>query len=348
MLRPRRRTPAIVSVQQKKKEPKIGRNASSKATGHRAAPHTAVRRAPTGHTTIHKGTMRCEHRNNHQMRRTPSEPSANTSPPPPLQGAHAIHKGRGCAPRAGRCPPRGWQQGRDQPTAHGIVHVVRRCEILVWGGGGAGGWGRSGCAKGAPRSANTQGWSNTDTQNARATPGGTRASTAEKEEGHSKAGEATRTAGTGNQNGGDGRACAWEATPIKGMLAWSRRYWVPGQPLLNRHQVGGVSRSPDGLSAQQEREPIRGRPAVRGKRTYGGRPGQGVEEHGTWASRTQKHSEAGYGRPVERGAWTAKTVKRPRQQPAHPQYATYWAPQTRKWHTMPHSAQPQHTKYWAP
>ena len=57
--------------------------------------------------------------------------------------------------------------------------------------------------------------------------------------------------------------------------------------LLNRHQVGGVSRSPDGLFAQQEREPIRGRPAVRGKRTYSGRPGQRVEEQGTWASHTQ-------------------------------------------------------------
>ena len=122
----------------------------------------------------------------------------------------------------------------------------------------------------------------------------------------------------------------------------------PGQPLLNRHQVGGVSRSPDGLFAQQEREPIRGRPAVRGKRTYGGRPGQRVEDQGTWASRTQKHSEAGYGRPVDRGAWTAKTVKRPRQQPAHPQYANYWAPLTRKRHTMPHSAQPQQTNCWAP
>ena len=112
--------------------------------------------------------------------------------------------------------------------------------------------------------------------------------------------------------------------------------------------VGGVSRSPDGLFAQQEREPIRGRPAVRGKRAYGGRPGQCVEEQGTWASRTQKHSEAGYGRPVDRGAWTAKTVKRPRQQPAHPQYANYWAPLTRKQHILPHPAQPQHTNHWAP
>ena len=68
---------------------------------------------------------------------------------------------------------------------------------------------------------------------------------------------------------------------------------------------------------------------------------------GHLASHTQKHSETGY-RPVDRGAWTAKTVKRPRQQPAHPQYANYWGPLTRKWHTMPHSAQPQHTNDWAP
>ena len=49
-----------------------------------------------------------------------------------------------------------------------------------------------------------------------------------------------------------------------------------------------------------------------------------------------------------RGVWTAKTVKRPRQQPAHPQYANYWAPLTRKRHTMPHSAQSRHANYWAP
>ena len=70
-----------------------------------------------------------------------------------------------------------------------------------------------------------------------------------------------------------------------------------------------------------------------------------VEEQGTWAA--HKHSEAGYGRPVDRGVWTAKTVKRPPQHSAHPQYANYWAPLTRKRHTMPHSAQPQHTNHWA-
>ena len=73
-----------------------------------------------------------------------------------------------------------------------------------------------------------------------------------------------------------------------------------------------------------------------------------VEEQGTWASRTQKHSEAGYGRPVDRGAWTANTVKRPRQQPTQFQYANYRAPLTRKRHILPHPAQPRHTNDWAP
>ena len=45
---------------------------------------------------------------------------------------------------------------------------------------------------------------------------------------------------------------------------------MPGQPLLNRHQVGGVSRSPDGLFEQQEREPIRARGKLACARGGGG------------------------------------------------------------------------------
>ena len=63
---------------------------------------------------------------------------------------------------------------------------------------------------------------------------------------------------------------------------------------------------------------------------------------------TRKHSEAGCGRPVDRGAWTAKTVKRPPQQPAQPPIRLYWAPLVRKRHILPHPAQPQHTNHWAP
>ena len=56
--------------------------------------------------------------------------------------------------------------------------------------------------------------------------------------------------------------------------------------------------------------PHEGRPAVRGKGTYGGRSGQRVEEQGTWASSTRQYSEADYGRPVDGGVWTANTVKK--------------------------------------
>ena len=145
-----------------------------------------------------------------------------------------------------------------------------------------------GAQKGHPGAPTDRGRSNTDTQDAGATPGGTRASTAGAQQGRRgnqdrepewRGWESVRMGGSDNK--GDGLA----SQPC--------RYRVPGQPLLNRHQVGGVSRSPDGLFAQQEREPIRGRPAVRGKGTYGERPGQCVEEQGTWASRARKHSEAG-------------------------------------------------------
>ena len=216
--------------------------------------------------------------------------------------------------------------------------------------GGVGGWDRRGCATWAPRSANRQ-----EEEQHRHTEHGSHTRRDKGE--HSRQGGGAQQGRTGNQNSGNREPewSGWQSVCMggsdnkgDGLASQPRRYRVPGQPLLNWHQVGGVSRSPDGLFVQQEREPIRGRPAVRAKRTYGGRQGQRVEEQGTWASHTQNHSEAGYGRPVDRGAWTAKTVKRPRQQPAHPQYANYWAPLTRKRHTIPHSAQPQHTNYWAP
>ena len=225
---------------------------------------------------------------------------------------------------------------------HGVLCLLLKVLTEALGGGG--------CATGAPRSANRQG-----EEQHRHTERGSHTRRDKGE--HSRQGGGAQRGRRGNQNSGNRETewRGWESVRMggsdnkgDGLASQPRRYRVPGQPLLNRHQVGGVSRSPDGLFAQQVREPIRGRPAVRGKRTCGVRPGQCVEEQGTWASRTQKHSEAGYGRPVDRGAWTAKTVKRPRQQPAYPQYANYWAPLTRKRHTTPHSAQPQHTNDCAP
>ena len=53
------------------------------------------------------------------------------------------------------------------------------------------------------------------------------------------------------------------------------------------------------------------------------------------------------------GGWTEalgqqKQSNDPGNNPAHPQHANYWAPLTRKRHTIPHSAQPRHTNDWAP
>ena len=208
--------------------------------------------------------MRCKHCSNHQMRRTPSNPSANTPPPLPLQGAHVLHKGRNCAPRAGRCPPRGRQQGRDQPTAH--WDSPRCTEMLNPRTGGGRGWDRRGCATGAPRSANRQG-----EEQHRHTERGSH--TRRDKGGHSKQGGGAQQGRRGNQNSGNREPewSGWQCVRMggsdnkgDGLARQPRRYQVPGQPLLNRHQVGGVSRSPDGLFAQQEQEPIRGRPAVRG------------------------------------------------------------------------------------
>ena len=71
-----------------------------------------------------------------------------------------------------------------------------------------------------------------------------------------------------------------------GLASQTCCYRVPGQPLLNRHQVGGVSRRPDGLFAQQKGEPTRGRPAVRAKGT-------------TRAAHTpHQHQQPTQGRPV--------------------------------------------------
>ena len=103
----------------------------------------------------------------------------------------------------------------------------------------------------------------------------------------------------------------------------------------------------EGEGNQQRTRPAHTRPTEWGS-VCGGRLGQRVEEQGTWASHTWKHSEADCGQPEDGGVWTAKTVKRPPKQPAQPQDANYSAPLTHKQHILPHPAQPQHTNHWAP
>ena len=103
---------------------------------------------------------------------------------------------------------------------------------------------------------------------------------------------------------------AWPASPVA--------TGCQGNPCSTGIRWGVSPAAQMGCLRNRSGSPSGADPPPGGKRTYVGRPGQRMEEQGTWASRTQKHSEAGYGRLVDRGAWTAKTVKRPRQQPAQP------------------------------
>ena len=159
--------------------------------------------------------MRCEHCSNHQMQRTPSEPSANT--PPSLYKVPTYSTRPGAAPRAPGGARHGGgnravnsQPGTGQSTLYGDVKSS-------YGGGRR--VGQEGVRDMGTQQRHQTGGGATDTKNVGATPRGTRAGSPDKEEGHSKAGQATRTAGTGNPNGANGGACAWEAATIKGM-AW--------------------------------------------------------------------------------------------------------------------------------
>ena len=229
--------------------------------------------------------------------------------------------------------------------------------------GGAGGWDRRGCATGAPRSANRQG-----EEQHRHTE---RGSHTKRDKGkHSRQGGGAQQGRRGNQNSGN-REPEWRGwwsvrmggsdNNRDGLASQPRPYRVPGQLLLNRHQVRGVSRSPDGLFAQQEREPIRGRRAVRGERTYGGRPGQRVEEQGTWPHRNtvtqamdglrtevcgqQKQSNSQTTPATTSTSSIRQLLGAADTQTAHhatlaqPQHTNHWAPRTRKRHQQEHRPQ---------
>ena len=160
--------------------------------------------------------------------------------------------------------------------------------------GGAGGWDRRGCATWAPSSATRQG----EVQHRHTKRG---SHTKGDKGGHTRQGGGAQQGRRGYQNGGN-REPEWSKwwsvrmggsdNKGDGLASQPRRYRVPGQPLLNRHQVGGVSRSPDGLFAQQEREPIRGRP---------------TEKDIWWTSRTARGGTGHLGRTeTQRGRlWTA-------------------------------------------
>ena len=161
------------------------------------------------------------------------------------------------------------------------------------------------------------------------------ASTADKEEGHSKEGEATGTAGTGNQNGADGRACAWEAdNKGDGLASQPHRYWVPGQPLLNRHQVGGCHPQPrwavcaTGAGAHQGQTSREGEKDIwwAAGTAHGGTGHLGLTH--TETQRGRLRTACGQRRMDSKNSQTTPPTTstssiRQLLRPAHPQYANY-------------------------
>ena len=108
---------------------------------------------------------------------------------------------------------------------------------------------KGGCAKGAPKSANKQG-----EEQHRHTERGSHTRRDEGE--HRRHGGGAQQGKRGNQDR-EPEWRGWESVRMggsdnkgDGLANQLRRYRVPGQSLLNRHQVGGVSRSTDGLFAQ--------------------------------------------------------------------------------------------------
>ena len=155
---------------------------------------------------------RSEHRSNHQMRWTPSRPSATSPPPPSFHEVPVNSTSAGAVPRA----PGGARHGGG---SRAVTSPPRAGQSTSYGdvcGGRQVGQERV-RTRGTQERQRTGARSNTTTQNAGATPGGTRASSADKEEGGSEAGEANWTVGTRKQKVEDGRAFAWGAATTQGM-----------------------------------------------------------------------------------------------------------------------------------
>ena len=187
--------------------------------------------------------MRCEHCSNHQMRRTPSEPSA-TPPAPSLYKVPTCSTGAGAAPRA----PGGARHGdgnravtsqphTGQSTSYGDVKSLY---------GGSGGWGRCGCAIGAPRSANKQG-----EEQHRYTGRGSHTRRDKGE--HNRQGGGAQRGRRGNQNSGNREPewRGWESVRMggsdnkgDGLASQPRRYRVPRATLAQPASGGGCLPQP--------------------------------------------------------------------------------------------------------
>ena len=123
--------------------------------GNRASQYNSRRKSMLQYYWRGAGTTwAAVHCSNHQMRRTPSEPSANT-PPPSLYKVPTYSTRAGTAP----CAPGGARHGGGNRA---VTSQPRTGQSTSYGDvkpsyGGAGGWDRRGCAAWAPRSTNRQG-----------------------------------------------------------------------------------------------------------------------------------------------------------------------------------------------
>ena len=187
---------------------------------------------------------------NHEVRALQQPPNAAhaeraiNKQPPSLYKVPTYSTRAGAAPRA----PGGARHG----GGNRAVNSQPRTGQSTWYGdvkssyGGAGGWDRRGCATWAPRSTTRQG-----EEQHRHTKRGSH--TKGDKGGHTRQGGGAQQGRRGNQNSGN-REPEWsEWWSVRmggsdnkgdGLASQPRRYRVPGQPLLNRHQVGGCLPQP--------------------------------------------------------------------------------------------------------
>ena len=240
MLPPRRRTPAAVSVPAEEERARNWEERKQQSNWAQSHPRHGSETSPN---RTHNNTQ-----GNHEVRALQQPPNvvhaerAINKHPPSLYKVPAYSTRAGAAPRALGGARHGGgnravtsQPRTGQSTPYGDVKSLHR---------GAGRWERSGCAKGAPRSANRQG-----EEQHRHTERGSHTRRDKGE--HSRQGGEAQQGRRGNQNSGNREPewRGWESVRMggsdnkgDGLASQPRRYRVPGQPLLNRHQVGQTSR----------------------------------------------------------------------------------------------------------
>ena len=287
--------------------------------------------------------MRCKHCSNHQMRCMPSEPSANDPPPLPLQGARELHKGGGCVPRAGRCPPWGGNRGvtsqprAGQSTSYGDVKSI-------WGGGRVG-----------------QEWVRKRGDQERQQTGGGATQTHKTQEPHQEGrgrAQQTRRRGAAGQERQPRRGTRMEGMGERAHGRQRQHRGWPGQSALPLPGARATPAQPasGGGCLPQPRWAV----CATGARAHQGQTSCEGEKDIWWMVGTTRGGAGHLGlthTETQRGRlWTAcgqrgmnsKNSETAPQRPVQPQYANYWAPLKRKRHTLPHPAQPLHTNHWAP